>query len=152
MGVEVEEMAAHAGNVATPVLPVARAARRTGLARRFVGSFFLFTAGVHLGMVAADAQVYRHFADAALVPLVRDAWAEVFMASPSAWGLVVMAGELTLGLLLLAGGTWARVGWVGVIAFHVALMLFGWGFWIWSVPVLVFLVVAARRDWPALDS
>jgi hypothetical protein len=63
-----------------------------------------------------------------------------------------MAGELTLGLLLLAGGTWARVGWVGVIAFHVALMLFGWGFWIWSVPVLVFLVVAARRDWPALGS
>ena len=147
-----EEMAAHAGNVATPALPLARAERRTGLARRVVGSFFLFTAGIHLGMVASDAGVYRHFADSAPVPLVRDAWAEVFMAAPSAWGLAVMAGELTLGLLLLAGGTWAKAGWCGVIAFHVALMLFGWGFWIWSVPVLVFLVVAARRDWPALES
>jgi hypothetical protein len=150
--VEVVEMAAPAGNVTTPALPVARVGGRMGLARRVVGSFFLFTAGVHLGIVASDAEVYRHFADSSLVPPLRDAWAEVFMATPSAWGLAVMAGELTLGLLLLAGGTWARAGWVGVIGFHVALMLFGWGFWIWSVPVLVFLVVAARRDWPALGT
>jgi hypothetical protein len=116
-----------------------------------VGCFFLFTAGVHLGMVAADAEVYRHFADAAQLPFVRETWSDIFMAHASTWALLVMVGELTMGLLLLRGGPAAKVGWVGVIAFHVALMLFGWGFWLWSVPALVFLVWAARRDWPALS-
>jgi hypothetical protein len=31
-------------------------------------------------------------------------------------------------------------------------MLFGWGFWLWSVPVLAFLVWAARRDWSSLSA
>ena len=60
-------------------------------------------------------------------------------------------GEAVLGTALLLGGTAARWGYAGVIAFHVALMLFGWGFWMWSVPALVFLVWLARRDWPLLD-
>ena len=122
----------------------------TGTLRRAVGGFFIFTGGVHLGMVAADVEVYRHFADGSLLPFVRDAWTDVFMAHAAVWALLVMTGELAMGLLLLRGGAAAKVGWAGVIAFHVCLMLFGWGFWFWSVPVLVFLVWAARRDWPAL--
>jgi hypothetical protein len=122
----------------------------TGTLRRAVGCFFLFTGGVHLGMVAADVEVYRHFADGSLVPFVRDAWTDIFMAHAAVWALLVMTGELAMGVLLLRGGTAAKVGWVGVIAFHVALLLFGWGFWLWSVPVLAFLFWAARRDWPAL--
>jgi hypothetical protein len=62
-----------------------------------------------------------------------------------------LAGELVMALLLLRGGAGAKVGWVGVIAFHATLMLSGWGYWLWSVPALVFLVWAARRDWPALS-
>ncbi len=57
-----------------------------------------------------------------------------------------MAGETTLGILLLLGGRCATIGWVGVIAFHVLLMLFGYGVWLWSVPALVLLVFLARRD------
>jgi hypothetical protein len=117
-----------------------------------VGCFFLFTGGVHLGMVAADTEIYRHFADGSIFPLVEELWTDVFMAHAVIWALLVMAGELAMGVLLLRGGSAAKVGWVGVIAFHVALLLFGWGFWVWSVPALVFLVWAARRDWPALTS
>ena len=123
---------------------------RSGTLRRAVGCFFLFTGGVHLGMVAADVEVYRHFADGSMLPFVRDGWSDVFMAHAVLWALLVMAGELMMGLLLLRGGAAAKVGWAGVIAFHACLMLFGWGFWLWSVPVLVLLVWAARRDWPAL--
>lgn len=50
----------------------------------------------------------------------------------------------------LVGGRAARVGWVGVITFHLLLMLFGVGFFLWSVPALAVLVVAAVRDWPRL--
>jgi hypothetical protein len=103
-------------------------------------------AGVHLGLVAADPSVYRHFADEALFGFVRSGWREVFMADPAFWGLCVMAGELILGALLLVGGRAATVGWVGVLTFHVLLMLFGPGFWLWSVPAVVLLLFLARRD------
>jgi hypothetical protein len=33
-----------------------------------------------------------------------------------------------------------------VIVFHVLLMLFGFGVWLWSVPAVAALVLLARRD------
>lgn len=117
--------------------------RKLGLS--LVGGMFLVTAGIHIGIVGADAQQYRHFADGAM-PWVRTAWREVFMANPSAWGLAVAAGELMIGMAILAGGRWARLGLVGAIGFHVALMLFGLGFWAWSLPMLVLLVALRRRS------
>ena len=129
-----------------------RAQRRTrpGLGRRSVGGFFLFTGGIHLGIVAADTEFYRSFADGALFGFVRTGWADVFMADPAFWGLMMVLGEATLGVLLLAGGRAARVGWLGVIAFHLLLMLFGFGFWVWCLPALAVLGTLARRDWPTL--
>jgi hypothetical protein len=122
------------------------APRHRGLGRSLVGGFFLVTGGVHLGLVAADPQVYRDFADHALFAFVRDGWQQVVMARPAVYGLILMAGEVVAGTLLLAGGRAARVGWVAVIAFHVLLMLFGWWVWAWSVPALAILVTLARRD------
>lgn len=133
----------------TPVLARGRSdARRPGRAweRSLVGCFFVMMAGVHLGLVAADPGVYRHFADGALFGFVRSGWRDVFMTDPAFWGLCVMAGELVLGALLLFGGRAATVGWVGVLTFHVLLMLFGPGFWLWSVPAVALLLFLARRD------
>ncbi len=118
--------------------------------RRVVGCFYLFTAGVHLGIVAADTEFYRSFAAASPWGFVRDGWSSVFMAQPTSWGLALMAGEAALGVLLLRGGRAARVGWVGVITFNLLLVLFGWGFLFWTVPVVALLVPVARADWPQL--
>lgn len=43
---------------------------------------------------------------------------------------------------------WERgvVGWVGVLLFQVLLMLFGLGFWLWSLPAIAMLLWLARRD------
>jgi hypothetical protein len=113
----------------------------------WVGAFFVWTAGIHVGIVAADTSFYRHFADGALVPGVQEVWRTVFLADPVAWGLATAAGEAALGLLLLFGSRGARLlGWSGVIGFHVALMVFGWGFWVWSLPALALLVPAALQD------
>lgn len=125
----------------------AEAARR---GRKIVGGFYLSMGGVHLGIVAADPQLYRHFADGSFLGFVRTGWAEVFMVNPAAWGFALFLGETLLGLCLLAGGRWVRAGWVGVIAFHVGLMLFGFGIWLWSIPALALLVTLARADWPQL--
>ncbi len=118
--------------------------------RRFTGGFFLVTAGVHLGIVVADPQFYRPFADGSPLAFVDEGWSQVVMRDPAAWGLVAFAGELAVGLLLLARGRLVRLGWVLVVAFHLLLPLFGPGFLLWSVPVLAVLLPAARRDWPAL--
>lgn len=112
---------------------------------RSVGHLFLWTSGVHVGIVVADTEFYRRFADGAL-PVVREAWSGVFMASPALWGLAVSLGELLIGLATLRGGRWTLLGLSGAIGFHLCLMLFGWGFWLWSLPMLALLVLGVVRE------
>ena len=102
--------------------------------------------GVHLGLVAADPQVYRHFADNGLFAFVRDRLDRHRDGRPGFYGLLLMAGEVTAGALLLIGGRAARVGWVAVIAFHVLLLVFGWWIWAWCLPALALLTWLAGRD------
>jgi len=128
-----------------------RRATRARTIRRFVGGFYLTMGGINAGIVFADPQRYQHFANGAYLDFVTQQWNELVMANPSFWGLLLAAGEILLGTLLLQGGPWARIGWVGVIAFHVLLMMFGPGIWLWCIPVLTVLVPAARADWPQLD-
>jgi hypothetical protein len=130
-----------------------RAATATGRSHRhpsrgaaLVGGFFLVMGGVHLGLLSADATVYDGFARQGLFGFVRTGWQDIVMANPQSWALLLMAGEITLGTLLLLGGRPALVGWAGVIAFHLLLMLFGWWVWVWSVPALALLVPLARHD------
>src|SRR3954470_20557338 len=111
-----------------------------------VGGFYLSMGGVHLGLVAADTETYRHFADAGLFAFVRDGWQAVFMAHPTTFVLLRASGETAVGILLLRGGRCATVGWAGVIAFHLLLMLFGFGVWLWCLPAVALLVHLARRD------
>lgn len=125
--------------------PLAHAVAARG-ARTVVGGFFLVTAGVHLGLVAADPQVYATFADQSPLAFVRDTWRDVVMADPRLWGLLLAVGEAVLGSLLVVGGRLARPGWCGVIAFHVLLLPFGWWVWAWSVPALTVLILLARSD------
>lgn len=121
-------------------------------ARHLVGGFYLVMGGINAGIVAADPQAYRPFADDAYWSFVTDTWRDVVMAQPTVWILMLAAGEIVLGLLLLHGGAAARAGWVGVITFHVLLMSFSFGIWTWSLPALALLVPAAVADWPALGS
>src|SRR5687768_15819957 len=107
------------------------------LGRWIVGAFYLVMGGVHLGVGAADATVYRHFADDGLFPFVREGWLTIVMAHPSVWGLLLMACEVTLGALLMAGPRTAPVGWAGVIGFHLLLLPFGFWLWTYAVPALV---------------
>jgi hypothetical protein len=68
------------------------------------------------------------------------------MAHPAVCGLALALGELAIGVLILLGGRFARYGLLGAIAFHVALLLFGWGLLLWSVPALLLLVPLYRRE------
>jgi hypothetical protein len=136
----------------TALGPASRARPRASVARRVVGGFYLVMGGINAGIVAGDPQTYRPFADHSFWPFVTATWHDVVMARPTVWFLLLAAGEVVLGMLLLRGGPAARVGWVGVIAFHVLLVTFGFGIWLWSLPALALLVPAAVADWPALGT
>jgi hypothetical protein len=114
--------------------------------RTALAALYLASAGVHCMLVTLNPEGYRHFADHAVVPVVAHAWQDVFMADPDAWGLSVALGEVLLASALLMGGGWRRVGYAGVIAFNLALTLFGWGFWLWSAPALALIVPLALAD------
>ena len=115
------------------------------------GAFYTCMAGVHLGVVVADPQVYASYGENASMGWVSTLWADVFMARPSLWGLVAAAVEITIGVLLLVGGRASKLGWVAVGTFQVALILLGWGYLLWIVPALVLAYLAARHDWPRLE-
>ena len=66
-----------------------------------MGGFFLVMGSVHLGLVSADPQIYRHFADDALFDFVSTGWREIVMAAQALYGLLLMAGEVTAGALLV---------------------------------------------------
>jgi len=60
--------------------------------------------------------------------------------------LAVALGELLIGLDTLRGGHWTLLGLSGAIGFHLCLMLFGWGFWLWSLPTLTVLALCFVRE------
>lgn len=131
--------------------PSASAETRVARAIRIAtGAVFLWSSGVHVGIVAADSELYRNVADGAWLPGIRSAWADVFMAHPVFWGLMIALGELAIGAALLTGRRWTRYGLTGAAGFHVGLMTLGWGYWLWSLPVLAILLGPGRRRAPAL--
>jgi hypothetical protein len=110
------------------------------------GVMFTGGAAIHVAIVVTGTESYRHFADTAFIPLVKQVWLSVFMAHAALLGLLLAAFELAVGLLILAGARKTVLGLVAAIAFHLGLMLFGWGFWFWSIPMLAMLVALLRYD------
>ena len=111
-----------------------------------VGVFFIWTGGIHVGILSADPTAYRHFADQALFGFVSRGWADVFMAQPRIWAGALAIGETVAGVLLLTRGRAVAIGWAATIVFHALLLLFGYGFWLWAVPALAVLSTVAWAD------
>jgi hypothetical protein len=110
------------------------------------GVLFAGGAAVHVAIVVTGTETYRRFADTAFIPFVKQTWQSTFMPNAAVFGLLLATFELTVGLLILAGGRQTTLGLLAAIAFHLGLMLFGWGFWFWSIPMLAMLVALLRYD------
>ena len=110
--------------------------RVASVGRLAFGVMFAGGSAIHVAIVVTGTETYRQFADTSFIPFVRQAWLSVFMPHAGLFGL----------LLILAGGRKTTLGLVAALAFHLGLMLFGWGFWFWSVPMLAMLVALLRYD------
>ena len=131
---------------AATLAPPHRPGRMTRVGRVVVGVMFTGGAAIHVAIVVTGTETYRHFADTAFIPFIKQAWLSVFMPHAALLGLLLAAFELAVGLLILAGGPKTRLGLLSAIVFHLGLMLFGWGFWFWSVPMLAVLGALLRYD------
>lgn len=111
-----------------------------------IGEFYLVMAGINIGLVVGDSEVYRHFADRGLFAFVRNGWADIVMTTPGVWIGLLAGGEIAIGIALVAGGRWTLPGYAAIVVFHLALVLFGWGILAWSAPVLVLMALVIRRE------
>ena len=118
---------------------------------KILGGFYLTMAGINIGLSIGDPQHYSGFAHAAHFDWVLQAWQSIFMSNPGMWAALLGVGEILIGTALLAGGRWALLGYAGVIAFHLALLLFGWGIWLWAVPVVAVVLPVSRAYMLALQ-
>jgi hypothetical protein len=131
---------------AATLAPPHRPGRMARVGRLAFGVMFTGGAAIHAAIVVTGTETYQHFADTAFLPFVKAGWLSVFMPHAALLGLLLAAFELAVGLLILAGGPETRLGLLAAIAFHLGLMLFGWGFWLWSIPMLAMLVALLRFD------
>ncbi len=103
----------------------------------------------------ATGEDYADFAKGSYIPFVRDTWQSLVVPHHHLFIWMLIVYELVVGALVLSGGRRTEYGLVGAIGFHVALLSFGWGFYLWSVPMLVAFVLllrAQRRASPASDA
>ena len=114
----------------------------------------LFVAGGALVHVInlATGEDYAGFAGPAHFAWVTHAWNAVVVPHPILFIGLLAAFEATAGVLAVSGGRRTQLGYLAVIAFYLALWLFGWMETVWvlvMLPAMVLLLLAERRAAPA---
>lgn len=89
---------------------------------------------------------YGGFADASFIPFVRDTWQSVVAPNQTLFIWLLVAFEAVVGTLVVTGGRRTRFALIAIMGFHVALLLFGWFFWAWSLPMLGALALLLRAE------
>jgi len=109
--------------------------------------FIIGGALVHVVNLATHVN-YASFADPALFAWVTHTWRSVVPPNHVALLGLLAAFEAAAGALIISGGRRTRVGYAAVIAFYLALWLFGWIETVWClvmIPAMVLLLLAERR-------
>lgn len=105
-------------------------------------------AAAHAWNLATDVS-YSGFADWSWSSFVTETWESLVV--PHDWifiGLLVVF-EASVGVLVLFAGRPRRLALVLILAFHVALVSFGWAYLVWVLPMAVAVVLllrAGRQD------
>jgi hypothetical protein len=133
--------------IVTGVLAV-RSRRAMLVGRIAVGVLMLLGGAVFNSVQLLSGNDYSGFADQAHVAWVASAWEAVVPANHVLLIGLLIVFEATVGVLILSGGPRTQLGYLGAIAFHLALWLFGWFLTVYCllmVPALVLLLRAERR-------
>lgn len=125
-----------------------RSKRWRYLGRAAVGVLFILGGALaHVVNLVTHAN-YASFADPALFAWVTHAWRTVVPPSHVVLIGLLAVFEAAVGVLVISGGRRTQFGYAAVIAFYLALWLFGWIETAWCIvmiPAMVLLLLAERR-------
>jgi hypothetical protein len=119
-------------------------ALRTG--RLAVGALYIAAGAAVNAFFLLRGDDYAEFADGSYLPFVRDTWRDLVVPHHEAWIGLLIAFELAVGVLALWGGRRTQLAYTAALAFHVALLSFGWGFYFWSIPMIAALATLLRAE------
>ena len=131
------------------ITAAARSGRHPGALRagRIVVGVLYLGAGAAVNVVfLLRGDDYAKFADGSSIPFVRHTWRTLVVPDHHWFISALIAFELAVGVLALLGGRRTRLAYAAAIAFHVALLSFGWGFFLWSVPMVAALATLLRAE------
>jgi hypothetical protein len=117
---------------------------RTG--RRAVAVLYLAAGALVNAVFLARGDDYAEFADGSYILFVRDTWRWLVVPNHDLFIWLLVVFEIAVGLLVLSGGKRTQLGLAAAIAFHVALLSFGWGFYLWSIPMIGALTLLLRAE------
>jgi hypothetical protein len=109
--------------------------------------FIIGGALAHVVNLATHAN-YASFADPALFGWVVHTWRTVVPPNHVVLIGVLAVFEIAAGALVISGGRRTQFGYAAIIAFYLALWLFGWIETVWClvmIPAMVMLLLAERR-------
>lgn len=89
---------------------------------------------------------YAKFASGSYIPFVRETWASLVVPNVEIWIGLLILFEASVGVLALLGGRRTQLAYGAAIAFHIALCSFGWGFYLWAVPMIAALTRLLRAE------
>lgn len=89
---------------------------------------------------------FAEFADGAYIAFVRDTWRSLVVPNIEIFIGLRIAFELAVGVLAALSGRRTQLAYAAAIAFHVALLSLGWGFYLWSGPMIGALATLLRRE------
>ena len=125
-----------------------RSKRWRYVGRAAVGVLFIIGGALaHVVNLATHAD-YANFADPALFAWVTHTWRTVVPPNHVVLIGLLAVFEAAVGALIISGGRRTQFGYAAVIAFYLALWLFGWIETVWCIvmiPAMVMLLLAERR-------
>jgi hypothetical protein len=150
IGWQILWLACGAATIAAAVLANRRGWARY-LGRAAVGVLFLIGGALLHVVNLATGGDYAGFADPAHFAWVTHAWRTVVAPHQLLFIGLLAVFEATVGALALSGRRRTQLGYAGVIAFYLALWLFGWFETVWCIimlPLMVLLLRAEQRATP----
>ncbi|HSJ36205.1 MAG TPA: hypothetical protein VLB85_14230 [Acidimicrobiia bacterium] len=116
------------------------------LGRAVTGVLFLIGGALVHVINLATGVGYAGFADPAHFDWVTDAWRSVVAPNEVLFIGLLAAFEAAVGVLVLSGKRRTRVGYNAVIAFYVALWIFGWFETVWVAIMLPAMLLLLRAE------
>lgn len=110
------------------------------LARKLFGTIYLIGAVANLIMIIFQPEIYKSFANLALIPFYQNTWNSIVIPNLYIFVGLTIAFEIGLGTLFLAGRRFLLAAYLISLGFNICLIPFGLTF-LYSNGVLVLVQV-----------